>query len=220
MKIVLVSPDTALSLDSSSRQFLSSSENLLYDQYPRTRKLDFLSGRIAIKQALYKLTDLPDTYFPIDYLPTGQPFCSNYSAFNCSIAHSHGFAAGAVSSHPIGIDIEKIRSRSYEMLSYITIKSEQDLFKTTSSSVSQMITQVWTVKEAILKGLGVGLRISPKDVVINSYCSNYFLITCLSGLDSGKSWKCFLEQINEFYVAIAIPDYVYEKPQLSWYQSP
>jgi phosphopantetheinyl transferase len=88
----------------------------------------------------------------------GRPLLSG-SALHVSIAHSGDFVACAVSTRPVGVDIERSdRSEADDALAkrVCTLAERQALERLLPSSRTGALIRLWTRKEAVVKALGVG----------------------------------------------------------------
>lgn len=82
---------------------------------------------------------------------------SDNAYFN--ISHSDGVVVLATAERPIGVDIEKIRTRSNSLVDHISSKEEKEYIKDDIN-----FYEVWTNKEALVKCLGTGIRKNVKDI--------------------------------------------------------
>ena len=120
--------------------------------------------------------------------PSGKPYAENLPV--CfSISHSGDVAVCAVSSHEIGIDIEKIRKvhpRTYEKF---CTEDEADYIRSDENG----FFRIWTLKEAYFKCIGTGLGADIKSV---SFTIDGNKITCsekgfeLSFADAENGYIC------------------------------
>lgn len=94
---------------------------------------------------------------------TNRPYLAGCDLF-VSITHSHQAVACAVSSKPVGIDLEKIRPVRKALVSYVCLPREQD-YVLQGQKIEDVIEQeqmlcrffeVWTAKEAAYKKQGTG----------------------------------------------------------------
>jgi len=72
----------------------------------------------------------------------------------------------AVSLHPVGVDVEAIRELpDVDQLVERTLTAAETelLIQGGESHRSRSFLQLWTRKEAFLKGIGVGLAVAPED---------------------------------------------------------
>lgn len=79
---------------------------------------------------------------------------------NFNISHSGNFVVLAVSENPIGIDIQRIRADKHRVAEKNFLPAECDFINEGNNEAELMerFCQVWTVKEAYLKKIGIGLR--------------------------------------------------------------
>jgi phosphopantetheine--protein transferase-like protein len=156
----------------------------------KKRRLDFLSGRIAGKHAVKRLLAArngvrPDTGtgelrlsdIEIRRTVTGAPrvfINDSPEMVRVSISHSPRFAVSAVCSgeeyRGIGIDIEKIERRDESILAVAfrmqEIKAMRERADKDGKSLDDCITHYWSLKEAALKSMGIGLNVDLKDIEI------------------------------------------------------
>ena len=157
------------------KEILSEREIYKYTSFKtESGKSDFLLGRYSAKTAYMelkvskKLCDIE-----IQNGIFGQPFFTNDSEFELSIAHSERIGGALVfdRSYPMGIDIET-RSRSKnktDVFQYITKPDEVESTKripACSSDDDQTLELIvaWCVKEALTKAIKTGLTI-PTDLL-------------------------------------------------------
>lgn len=174
---------------------LSYSELKLYDSKKTNKaRYDFLIGRIALKKAYESLNKSKKKYNLIDikYKKSKAPYINNNTY--CSISHSNEKALCAISSKPIGVDIELIKNRKIELLEYICVDSEIKLFKNKNK-----LTQIWSIKEAVLKALETGFKINPKEILIKEKLNN----STFKVLSKGKAWIVYSRKKENFFIAIA-----------------
>ena len=152
------------------------------------RRLDFFSGRIAGKYAVRRLMDADRSAGPVKQdlwfanidirrTRTGAPrlfLCNSPGCVRVSISHSPFFAASAVCGREdyrgIGIDLEKIDHRDESLLAVAFRESEiraiGERAKKKGWSFDEPVTRYWSMKEAALKSMGIGLNVDLKDIGI------------------------------------------------------
>ena len=116
-------------------------------RHPGARKVS-LAAQLLLEQMLQKL----QIHTVVERLPSGQPVLQNRQSF-VSIAHCDDWVVCAVSSKPIGIDIEKIRPTKPGMLQKVCTPEELEYAQQEESR----FFEIWTAKEAYFKMKGTGI---------------------------------------------------------------
>ncbi|MAY80765.1 MAG: hypothetical protein CL930_08260, partial [Deltaproteobacteria bacterium] len=132
------------------------------------RQADRLLGRLAAKRAVSQLTGLDPLSFEIENSETGEPYVqsANGDAMpRISISHRSGEAiAVATNTGRAGIDLELVEARDPSFAETWFRPSERQL----CSGDPRQESTVWAVKEAVLKALGAGMRLDPREVEVLS----------------------------------------------------
>jgi 4'-phosphopantetheinyl transferase len=145
--------------------WLSADERALFETLKiEKRLLDWTSGRLAAKRAVRKVLGDPALALSaVEILnqPTGQPYARHAGQRRVSLSLSHcekgGIAAAKWGPDPIGIDWELVAEREERVL-------EMYIHKTEQAPTCFEATKLWAFKEAVLKFLGLGLGVDPRDV--------------------------------------------------------
>ncbi len=161
-----------------TEEFLSNPELLKLSglRFPKRRD-EWLLGRWAAKCLVQSIS--PYQGYSLDELEIrntkdGAPFIQQPDgavlADSLSISHSHRFAVCALSLGPdfsIGADLEKIEPRSEAFSADYFTPVEQELVAFYPKEVRQTATNlIWSMKESMLKALGVGLRWDTRKVEV------------------------------------------------------
>ena len=122
---------------------------------------------------------------------------------------------------PIGIDIEKVKPRRINLVEYISDKTEVSFFRSKYRNPSELTTALWTIKEAVLKGLGEGFNLSPKTVKIRNLEKNMSTVEIQDKINH-LFWKVVTYKKEGYFISIAYPasiDYNkrYEEIEISWF---
>ncbi len=124
------------------------------------RRLQFLAGRLLVRQMLCDQFGGGLSDWQMDAPEFGKPRLLQWPNIECSISHSGDSIACAISTKPVGIDLEVIRARQDlpSLFENISHPSELPAFRTLSAH-RQMhrFLRDWTLKEAWLKCEGLGL---------------------------------------------------------------
>ncbi|MFX1364768.1 MAG: SDR family NAD(P)-dependent oxidoreductase [Promethearchaeota archaeon] len=131
------------------------------------RKIEYFSGIIAAKESYFKNSPIDISYLDIEIQKDekGRPYY--YSLKNnqiiplfLSITHSNEFSIAIISKNLVGIDLEKIESRSQSFYMEAFTESEREDI----SEDDQLGTIYWTAKEAFSKAIGEGTHINFRDI--------------------------------------------------------
>ena len=144
-------------------------ESLKYDR----RRKSYLLGRIAAKQAVFKLLnnepmDSFSVAFGVFYFPVVK-YIQNQN-IQVSITHCNniGVALAYPEEHPLGIDVEKIDQENTETMKSLIMVKEYNLISSCALELSIGSTLIWTIKEALSKVLKTGLTLDFKILEIES----------------------------------------------------
>ena len=146
---------------------LTESERMVIDQRGNAkRKADRTLGRLAAKRALVQLTGMDPQTFRIENRESGEPYAVTLEGVelpHISISHRDGEAiAVATASGRAGVDLERIEARAPSFAETWFRPSERGMCKGDPLRESQ----VWAIKESVLKALGTGMQLDPRDVEV------------------------------------------------------
>lgn len=121
------------------------------------------------------------------YTEKGKPY-AKVLPVHFSISHSGNIAVCAVSSHEIGIDIEKIRDINPRICEKFATEKEIEYINNSDNG----LFKIWTLKEAYFKCIGTGLG---KDIKNVSFEISDNIISC-----SEKGYELSFLDINPDYI--------------------
>lgn len=173
------------------RSFLSSEEEKIFSGFRfEPRRESYLSGRLVAKRLISRAlkTDLPERSISILNGPGGAPYAvidGQRVPGVLSISHAGGQAAAAFTTVNIrlGLDLEQVRPRASAFVKDYFTEQEQALLGRHSADHDRDITLIWSAKEALLKALGIGLRMDTRRVWVASLES--------ARRPPGDGWKSF-----------------------------
>jgi NAD(P)-dependent dehydrogenase (short-subunit alcohol dehydrogenase family)/phosphopantetheinyl transferase len=123
------------------------------------RHADRLAGQLAARRAVHRL--LGHASFRVLRRPSGEPWVEGADV-RVSISHVEGRAVALATYAPgVGVDVEDVVAREPAFLRTWFTAGEQARLRS-----DRDVTCAWAVKEAVLKALGVGMRLSPRDVEV------------------------------------------------------
>lgn len=126
------------------------------------RQEDRLAGQLAARRAVAQLVG--EEAFEVLRHPSGEPYVAGVEQVAVSITHVEGEAlALAARGARAGIDVEVVAPRAPAFVD-TWFTEEEFLF----SGDDAALTRAWAVKEAVLKALGTGMALSPRDIVVTA----------------------------------------------------
>ena len=90
----------------------------------------------------------------------GKPYLGSGPCFN--LTHAGRYAALAVASEPVGVDMENAgRKGDWQRIAERFFHAEEQAYIAAMENPKQAFYAIWTLKESYLKALGAGFSISP-----------------------------------------------------------
>ncbi len=138
-------------------------EQALKFKYEQGQRLCVLAYQL-LKRGLreeYGITGNP----VFTYNEHGKPSIVGHPDIYFNLSHCREAAVCAVSSQPIGIDVESIREYKESLARYTMNDSELDVIQSSDNPAREFI-RLWTMKESALKLLGTGITDDMKTVLV------------------------------------------------------
>ena len=126
------------------------------------RALDWPLLKLAARER-WGWADLP----PVELSPRGKPRFVGLGDRWFSLSHSGGIALCALSSFPVGMDVELVRPRRDNLPAYVLSEAEQVGFDGTWGDFYRL----WTLKESWCKREDISL-FPPREVPVKPSCSH------------------------------------------------
>lgn len=159
------------------------------------RKREFLTSRLLIKQ-LNREMGLDPLQFRVDKNNLGQPFGYYQNLqYDISIAHTDDFVlCGIALNFELGVDLEPLnRGVPDKLLSRILHQDELPGLEEVPP------IQLWTMKEALIKLQGMGLRMNMKDLQVKPDSGEQYYVD----FNNDKTAKICSFQSNNHWISIA-----------------
>lgn len=128
--------------------------------------------RAALRRMLAREIGVPPHLVPLRLDAHGKPHCLHPLASDLDFSVSHADDCSVISlgeADGVGVDVEKIPDEdpSDENLSIVFNPEEyRDWSVLSPAKRLTAFTQAWTIKEAVLKAIGLGLDGSPHDITV------------------------------------------------------
>lgn len=129
-------------------------------KHPLARR-HFVLGRSALRSLLGEISGRPPADVGLWTGEDGAVRC-DLPGWHCSIAHAEERIVAAAARRPIGVDVEFIRPREPGIANYMLRSDELNMFDALPLDRTRAIILCWTLKEAALKAIRIGLRQSAK----------------------------------------------------------
>src|SRR5690606_24716552 len=107
---------------------------------------------------------------PLVQLPEGKLVLDEVGSDTChfNVSHSGGVALLGVADRPVGVDIEtRMHGNSLEMARQFFCQQEQQRVAD-ANCADEAFLAIWTAKEAVVKAIGLGLRIDTRSFCVPS----------------------------------------------------
>ena len=116
----------------------------------------------------------------------GRPTIAEYPGLSVSISHSGALVACAVSTRPIGVDVEQTGRPEADMALARRICAPEELSliesAATSGGAASVLLRLWTRKEALAKALGTGLSFPLERLDVSRD------VPCIDGVRARGMW--------------------------------
>lgn len=129
----------------------------------------FIIGRIYLRKLIEKYLKIPAEDVLFGFLEYKKPYLLNVPNFNFNISHSGDFLIIGISQRwALGVDVEVMNTNMdlYNLI-YDTMSTAEIGSILNSSAPREVFYKHWTRKEALLKGVGIGLTDRLKEISCN-----------------------------------------------------
>lgn len=164
------------------------------------RRDEFILGRAAARMLLSERMGVNPRDVSLEVAQGGAIDVVG-SDLHVSIAHSGDHAVAAAAPRYVGVDIETIAPRHVDLHRYMLHPEEHELLDSLPLDHERAQILCWALKEAVLKGMRVGLRYSPRKLQLNIDMAREAAVV---STESGKRWTAFFEEWDSYYVAVAV----------------
>lgn len=176
------------------------------------RVADQLAGEQALLHAYQRFRrqspELPHQV-AVRHHSNGAPYIDGATELFCSVSHSHRVAVAVVAEQPVGIDIERVRAHHRLLLRRIASTTEIASLEGSVHSDSQLVTLLWTLKEAAAKVTGGDVGRILRGLPVTPAGGERFVVGQLRAVS-------YWEEPN--FVALAFQHSAGHPPRICWHQ--
>ncbi|MDZ4698293.1 MAG: 4'-phosphopantetheinyl transferase superfamily protein [Rhodothermales bacterium] len=164
------------------------------------RRRQYTLGRLALRQLLAEHLGADPARVPLVVAGDGAVDLAD-SAWRLSVAHSGDHAVAAVHRHgAVGVDIERVQPRHPGLPRFLLHPEERGLVE--GPDPDDRLILVWTIKEAVLKAMRTGFRISPRTLRVQLDGPNGQASILVN---DRMEWQARFTKHDEYYVSVAYP---------------
>jgi 4'-phosphopantetheinyl transferase len=169
------------------------------------RRLGFALGRTAARSLLAERLGCAPREVPLALADGGAPVVAGHPLY-VSISHAgrgaETLAAAAVAACPVGLDLEWIRPLRPDLYRRILAPGEYALLDALPLSHDEAQALLWSLKEAVLKGLQTGFRRAAPSVRLSGVGDGH----ARADAGGGSTWALRYGRRGDFWVAVALAD--------------
>jgi 4'-phosphopantetheinyl transferase len=187
----------------------------------RCAKQHYIHVRATLRRLLGLILEIAPQDVVFGYSPTGKPFISEATSggrtIQFNVSHCDDVALiGICEGAEIGVDIESIDQRIEvdEIAALMLAQNElAGISRYTARERRLGILRAWTRKEAIVKAIGCGFSVDPRDIVVDvGPQARPELIELPEEIGKASTWKVFDLPLGLSHVgALAVPSLVASK---------
>ncbi len=165
----------------------------------RTR---FIAAHALLRTALAAALGRRPSQLAFALGPHGKPFLADTPGPHFNLTHTPGLAALALHAVPVGCDAEPTARRVTEAVFPVMAEEEAQWLRTlrTPAERQAAFIQLWVLKEAFTKSLGLGFALSPKSYAFDISRGRIDLARMPARYADGPGWQFALDRIGTSHV--------------------
>jgi 4'-phosphopantetheinyl transferase len=126
-----------------------------------------LAAEALLRHALGERHGLGAGQWEVAIGPHGKPFLTGQPGIHFNLSHAGPWVACAVHDAPVGIDVEAAQAMDPLPAASIMAAGELSHFRQLPAQAGQdYFYRLWTLKESLVKALGVGLSLDPRSITL------------------------------------------------------
>lgn len=189
MKIILINDVTSCDIERVNKYLDKLYKREIINKYVFNKdKIRAIISEILIRVAYCEGRSVDNDDIRFEKNKYGKPFIINSNDFKFNVSHSDEMVVVAIDNEDIGVDIEKIQNIDKEVAKIFCTENECNVIANSKEEeVKKISTSIWSLKEAYVKYLGVGIskelnsfdviskyninsNINLKSIEYNGYC--------------------------------------------------
>lgn len=183
---------------------LSNEERAQVDSFgSEKRKREFALGRTAARDLLAERLAVAGPAVPLRVAADGAPEVEGYD-LHLSLSHVatdvRTLAAVVAAPYPVGIDLELIQPRRPDLYRFLLAPEDYGLLDALPHTHDEAQVLIWTLKEAVLKAMRTGFRLSPKKLRLTVEAKE---MRAQVTLDDSEPWTLKYERREGCFLAVA-----------------
>lgn len=182
----------------------------------------FIVARGLLREILSRYLDQKPNDISFCYNQHGKPALHTHGQelLHFNISHSHGLALYAITSRPIGVDIERIRTNfpHSEIAEKFFSPQENAMLRSLPPNLQpKAFFTCWTRKEAYIKATGKGLSIPLNQFEVSLLPGPAVLLSIKNDIEAASHW--LLQDLNpgpDYVAALAIKKHDWQLKYWTW----
>jgi len=167
------------------------------------RRHEFVQGRAVLRYLLAEQLDCAPEAVQVQVADDGGLDLIDHP-LHISLAHADDTAVAVASPRRVGVDLERIQPRHPHLRRFLLHPDEYPLLDELDLDTDRALMLCWTLKEATLKALRTGFRISPKTLRLSINMDTR--IAKIHHVDGAVDWYAHFAEQEGYYVAVAVPE--------------
>jgi 4'-phosphopantetheinyl transferase len=200
---------------------VSSGEIEIASRYANAKsQMQYLTGRALVRQALASVATHDAEPVRIVVEEQGKPVLASalgQTPWHFNISQSGDLVACALANASVGIDIESIsRATDHLAIAHAYFAPDEAIWiSARPDSVDRRFIALWTVKEAYLKAIGIGLAVPVASVVTSAVGQRWCKVVS-KDVPGAHPWHCrLMKPAPDFWLALCC-ERAFERPSLNW----
>ncbi len=155
-------------------------------------------GRAVLAAALSDIYNIDLDELTFSFNKYGKPYFEGRSDIHFNISHSGGYAAAAVCDHPVGVDVQVVRSVSPRLAEKVCDACERKYIER-SAEPNRAFIRLWALKESYVKAIGMGMAFPMNEISFRLGSSD-----TVTGRISNKEGLFTLRDYGDYVLAACV----------------